>query len=87
MKNLVVGAIAGVLLAALINQSFLQIFLLGLFIVYAAIIVAEAIQTKETVVLNMQSPPQEEHQEPERHIGFNSLLDLDDGESTSNQSE
>ena len=87
MKNLVVGAIAGVLLAALISQSFLQIVLLGLFIVYAAIIVAEAIQTKETVVLNMQSPPQEEPQEPERHIGFNSLLDLDDVESTSNQSE
>ena len=86
MKNLVVGAICGILLAALFNQTVLLILLLGLFIVYAALIVAEAIQTKETVVLNMQSPVQEEPEEPERHIGFN-LLNLDDGADTSSQSE
>ena len=86
MKNLVVGAICGILLAALFNQSVLLILLLGLFIVYAALIVAEAIQTKETVVLNMQSPPQEEPEEPERHIGFG-LINLDDEGGTSVQSE
>lgn len=86
MKNLVVGAICGILLSALFNQSVLLILLLGLFIVFAALIVEEAIKTKETVVLNMQAPVQEEPEEPERHIGFN-LLNLDDEADTSCQSE
>ena len=86
MKNLVVGAICGILLAALFNQTVLLILLLGLFIVYAALIIAEVIQAKETVVLNMQAPVEEEPEEPERHIGFN-LLNLDDKGDTSVQSE
>lgn len=86
MKNLVVGAICGILLAALFNQTVLLILILGLFIVYAALIVAEVVQAKETVVLNMQAPAQEEPEEPERHIGFN-LLNLDNEADTSCQSE
>ena len=62
MKNLVLGAIAGVLVAAVVPQT-IPILLLGLFVVLAALIVAEAIEKKEIVTLNLMNPVQGEGEE------------------------
>ena len=55
--NLILGVIAGVLIAALL-PNLLPTLILGLCIVLAALIIAEAIQQKEIVSLNIQNPVQ-----------------------------